>query len=436
MNIGLSVINEPCPIHGIIGELMERDERHSISIRWSRELAGKPLSEICAHQHISIGDDPTIESLYDATHVPDAKKLFVLAAHYQYLYLHDATQLNASERALKNTVFMETLAELNCAIIEEQEVLCLVIGSIAGWKYIQSNEKNQNCPIHLFFRYNKAKQHILFATPQHVAKLNESLVAKRKESSPIIELTECVFLKNLLLRERKHTFVIDETTLMLKSYRSRSERESDNVVVDINKHAEGFIIDSMANEYLASVKNGHHFVKAVLGDGGNHLYKATVMQGGGRKTITIVMYTAIGDEPSDTERTESNVSKLSSEVQNSLETNHPLIICLQPTACEFYMSEKVVNTLIAQASPYFTILNSREVNYVGELLGVTDIHTANDQFLEDNTNPLYMGVLSNKRNVETFVKCVENSNCTIAITKMPIAQLPSSIRHYAKVITP
>lgn len=419
---------------------LKSDPKYWFSLSMYDKVKTQSLSGIINLLHVPVSDDCPLEELLSFKYIPDSKKLQVVSALQDKPYFHDTSHLHPHPETATNTVLAECLSRLHCAIVDIDQVKCLLVGSLEGLEYFNKRDNAANCPIQLFFEHSNQSLIILCADPKHIEKINLRKDISGSEQTFNISTypaLSSLFQEALDNECYRFQFTMDATTqsvLALNSSGATSfEGRTQSFIDKINHSSSGYILRSMSSSYHTAKTQGSPYTLLLFNNKNKVAYTSSEVIARNRIVISLTLLPHITDQfcTKTPDATDMNISKIIHAMEAVINENKPLIISVAANYCEQKCLYAIVSELLSQSNRKLSFINEEQFLYEGNKLIAIPMATLSQPSDSLQDVPYLYGLMRTKEDIGKITGYIDNLHPIIAITKAPIEQMPHEVHKFA-----
>ncbi|MCC2524930.1 hypothetical protein [Vibrio coralliilyticus] len=420
--------------------VLRTQQKHSISMRFFDELKGKSLEEILAHQHIELGDSPTLDKLLISNHIPPGKQLLAYSISSGYPYLYDLSDINVCRQVASNPVLKDTLNKIHASIAIVENEPCIIAGSPSALQYLNENDTNQYCPINNYFKVHNRKKHLFSGQPEHIEKLKLQINQVKLEAT--YNLTGSAELQRAFesaIDSSCYQFqiVVTKDTGKLVRVNAAHPEITTKLTEVLSSSNSLYILGMMAAtaDHAQQSGDAYVYVESEFEGTKKFAYSCSTINTTIASLHEFTLRPVLGDTyQKDVSSANDNISAHLRLIDDACNRNKPIVLQLAKNNNMARAMYAAITHMIHQDDIPLALINSCQFAYSGDKLIATKMSSLDCLSGCLPSTPTFFGEITSKTDVAVIEQCISNMVQIIAFTKIPLEQLPHSLRPY--VTTP
>ena len=436
---------------------------HIDSMDWPllffKKMVGKPTREILKNKHCGLPveyENASNEDINELSFLPESKKLAALCTNEGVLYADDTTRLPISHKLAENPELQEYCCEKNICLYDIDNHLVVAASDYHTIRDV--NHATQaglfnldESPLRDLLENNDYNSVIVIGacakhTQTQLKKLEATIANDRIELQGVYAP-----LRTLLqyVKERSYAFVKVDIDLRGNKLHKLEVFEHgasyiNASVLDRDDSKLGFALKTLDNQCraIAASANENAWLKIAATEIGLTTYVRSYgfNVNDTHRRIIFELIDPVDDESALPQQIGGNrtTSTIRQHVQEALNQNKPVVICVPRSQCIRYGANIILNESIRaqKAGGHNIAVNSDYFRYEGtKLLQIPKSHMTEEaitahQFL----SAIAFGALVTTNDINHAEKAVENLQNIITITHASKAQLPENLQKFAEQV--
>ncbi|WP_281188496.1 hypothetical protein [Vibrio harveyi] len=417
---------------------LEKDPKLVFSALMHTRLAGQALENIVEVLHLPLPKGANLNDLLVADYIDGDSKLRVKSALADIPFLYDITHLNMEKDVYSNIALHTLLTKKQCCIAEVVGELSILVGTVAGFEYIEQNRGNKFCPISQYFKHRNVTPRIYSATELHIR--DALKVPHDRSDVQVYDLSNqpelfSFFEKAIDARTYRFRCVINEDDNCLESLTSftgNTPSGKNNKILTLDNVC--YSLRTMSDVSCMASKNKQPHVFLRNGENQGIAYRTTNVSLPDRKILLeLELFPTITDTHAQItpNLTDDNLTSFIQKIRTAIVERAPIIIHLASSTCPSQRYLRVIQSLLQEPMDITGVLNQKQVSYNGKKLFSLNLNSeVVSELAQVNNVCVVYGELRDRTDIEVVQQLCANLIPFVAFTKASHKTLPIELQEF------